>query len=68
MNYVSLDGETGIEVPNKDVGAYAEALKKIADDQIFRERLGQQAKSRVKENFLFAQFKKSICQMFLNIL
>lgn len=68
VNYVSLDGETGIEVPNKDVGAYAEALKKIADDQIFRERLGQQAKSRVKENFLFAQFKKSICQMFLNIL
>ena len=68
VNYVSLDGETGIEVPNKDVGGYAEALKKIADDQIFRERLGQQAKSRVKENFLFAQFKKSICQMFLNIL
>lgn len=60
VNYVCPNGKTGIEVPNRNVKAYAEALTKLADDSNLRERLGTAAKMRVKENFLYAQFQKSI--------
>lgn len=63
VNYVCLNGVTGIEVPNKDISAYAEALKKLADDKDLRDKYGIAGKKRVEENFLNIQFKDNIVRV-----
>lgn len=63
VNYVSIDGETGIEVPNRDIMKYAEAMKKLADDPDLREQMGTVGKKRVEENFLNTQFKENILKI-----
>ena len=60
VNYVSLNGQTGIECPNGDADSYAEALKTLANDEDLRKKYGEAAKARVIENFTFATFKKNI--------
>lgn len=60
VNYVSLNGVTGIEVPNEDVKAYADAMKKLADHPELRMQYGQAAKNRVVENFLDSTFAENI--------
>ncbi len=60
VNYVCLDGEDGIEVPNRDVDAYAEALTKLANDPDMRKRMGAAGRKRVMENFLNTQFGANI--------
>ena len=55
--------EDGIEVPNRDVKAYAEALKKMAADEDMRTRMGTAGKKRVEENFLNTQFKGNILRV-----
>ena len=60
VNYVSINGETGIEVPNRDIEKYAEAMKKLADDPELRKQYGAAGKKRVEENFLNTQFRKNI--------
>ena len=60
VNYVSLNGQTGIECPNGDADAYAEALKTLANNEDLRKKYGEAAKARVIENFTFATFKKNI--------
>lgn len=67
VNYVCLDGEDGIEVPNRDVKAYAEALKKLANDPAARKKMGLAGKKRVEENFLNTQFKDNISKLMLSI-
>lgn len=47
VNYVSLNGITGIEVPNRDARAYADAIKKLAGDENLREQYGRNGKKRV---------------------
>lgn len=63
VNYVSINGETGIEVPNRDVPKYAEALKKLASDETMRLKMGAAGKKRVEENFLNIQFKDNILKV-----
>ena len=63
VNYVSIANETGIECPNGDVKAYAEALKKLAENEKLREKYGVHAKKRVEENFMFEQFKNNISKL-----
>lgn len=60
VNYVCLNGEDGIEVPNKDVKAYAAALKTLADKPELRELYGKNGRKRVKDNFLDSQFKSKV--------
>lgn len=60
VNYVSLNGVTGIEVENRNVEKYAGAIKKLAYDKEQREIMGESGKERVKTNFLYSQFKLSI--------
>lgn len=60
VNYVNLDGVTGIEVSNRDVKAYAVAMTRLADDPSLRERYGKAAKKRVVENFLDRDFAEKI--------
>lgn len=63
VNYVSLKDVTGIEVPNRDVKAYAEAMKKLAADENLRKQMGTAGKKRVEENFLNTQFKDNILRV-----
>ena len=60
VNYVCLDGETGIEVENRNVKKYAEALVKLADDRELRKRYGKAGRKRVVENFLYNQYADRI--------
>lgn len=60
VNYVCLDKEDGLEVPNRDVGAYADALRQLAQDPGLRERYGKNGRKRVMENFLDHQFRENI--------
>ena len=60
VNYVSLDKVTGIECPNGDSKAYAEALKLLSQDEGLRRKYGEEAKKRVVDNFTFATFKNNI--------
>ncbi|MCR5592627.1 MAG: glycosyltransferase [Saccharofermentans sp.] len=60
VNYVSPDKVTGIECPNSDSKAYAEALIKLADDRELSSKYGKAARERVAENFTFASFKENI--------
>ena len=63
VNCVNIDGVTGIECPNGDVKAYADALKKLADNKELREEYGRNAKMRVEENFTFDIFRKNITEL-----
>lgn len=63
VNYVNLDGVTGIECPNCDSRAYAEALKKLASDPELREKYGRAARQRVLDNFTEEIFKKNMMKL-----
>lgn len=65
VNYVSLDKETGLEVPNRDVSAYADAMKKLAESMELRKQYGDAASLRVVKNFLFSQFQRSLVNLVL---
>ena len=67
VNFVSLGGVTGIECPNRDSRAYAEALLLLADRPDLREQYGEAAKRRVEEHFLYRQFSEHIRQLFLDL-
>jgi hypothetical protein len=49
--YANLDGVTGLTVPVGDAQAFGGALKRILSDDVFRARLGRQAKERALTQF-----------------
>lgn len=51
VNWVSLNGETGLEVPNGDDKAYAEAVDKLIEDKELNKKYGVVGHQRVVENF-----------------
>lgn len=63
VNYVSLDKVTGIECPNRDVNAFAEAFLQLQQDESLRKQYGKTAKKRVEDNFLFDNFSKHIKEL-----
>lgn len=63
VNYVCIDGEDGVEVENRNVEAYAEALKRLAYDENLREQYGKAGRERVVENFLSTQYCENIRQV-----
>lgn len=52
VNWVNINGETGIEVPNGDSKAYAAALDRLLTDNSLRVKYGKAAHKRVENNFL----------------
>jgi glycosyltransferase involved in cell wall biosynthesis len=64
VNYVNLNEETGIEVENRSVEQYVGAMKKLADSEMLRKKLGTAARKRVINNFLYAQYKENILKLF----
>ena len=60
VNYVNLNGITGLEVENGNSEKYAEAIKLLAGDPVMRENMGKAAKIRVENNFLYGAFAEKI--------
>lgn len=67
VNYVCLNGENGIEVENRNVVAYAEAIKKLAEDKELRIQYGKAGRIRIMNNFLSSQYYKNIQNLIKNI-
>ena len=63
VNFVNVKNITGLEVPNCDSNAYADALIKLADDKELGKKLGNNAKQRVIELFTTDTFRKQIQDM-----
>ena len=51
VNWVSLNGETGIEVPNCDDVDFAQAIDKLLTDKDLSKKYAENGIKRVKENF-----------------
>lgn len=60
VNYVSLNGVTGIEVENRNTQAYAEAIRKLASDAQLRKTYGENARRRVEELFTNEKFTQNV--------
>ena len=60
VNYVNITDETGIECPNRDIKAYAQALIQLSGDEKLRTQLGTNARKRVEHLFMFDQLKEHI--------
>lgn len=60
VNYVSLNGVTGIECPNCDEKAYAKALEQLASDPTLREKYGTAARQRVLDHFMADAFAENV--------
>ena len=63
VNYVNLDGITGIECPNCDYKAYAEAIKRLLRDENLRKKYGEAARQRVLNNFSYNSFKNNLLKL-----
>jgi glycosyltransferase involved in cell wall biosynthesis len=48
---VGVDGETGLLVPPGDPGALADALRRLASDQVALDEMGRRARCRFNERF-----------------
>lgn len=64
VNYVNINGVTGVEVPNADAEAYAQAMKRLADSKELREKYGRAARQRAVDNFLFSSYKQAVNEIF----
>ncbi len=60
VNYVSKNKVTGLECPNCDSKAYADAMVKLANSELLRRQYGAAARQRVLDNFTTEQFKTKI--------
>lgn len=63
VNYVNLNGVTGIECPNSDYRSYAMALKHLCENIELREKYGKAARKRVLENFTSNSFYNNVRNM-----
>lgn len=54
VNWVSIDGETGLEASNGNVEEYAKMIDMILSDEILAATFAKNAKERVKSNFLIS--------------
>ena len=64
VNYVSLNGVTGIEVANGDVEAYAAAIRTLKEDAALREKFGREAFRREQELFTEKAFHRNVRALF----
>lgn len=67
VNFVSLNGVTGLEVDNQNVEKYAAAILKLAKDDALRLSLGKAARERVQENFTFEIFSKKVRELLFQV-
>ena len=64
VNYVNINGVTGLEVENRNAEKFAAAIRKLADNIDLRQKYGKAGKKRVEDKFLSTQFYKNIKETF----
>lgn len=64
VNYVSINGVTGIEVENRNAKKFANAMLILADNADLRQKYGKAGKKRVEEKFLSTQFSRNVKKAF----
>lgn len=63
---VVINGKTGLLVPPRDPQAFAAAVKKLAEDPLLREDMGNQARKHVTENFNLKEFVNAYRNLYLS--
>ncbi len=61
---VVADGETGIIVPRRDAERTAEAVERLVDDPVLREKMGKAGRSRVKELYDWERNVDLMCSIY----
>jgi len=64
VNWVNLNGETGIEVPNRDCKAFGEAIDRLLSDKKLAEQYGEVAHRRVIENFTIPKMMEKMNEVY----
>jgi glycosyltransferase involved in cell wall biosynthesis len=62
------DGVDGIIVKSKNVDVIVEALKRVATDKAFRERMGKTAAKKIADNFTWEQYAHNVVNMYKELL
>ncbi len=68
VNWVSLNGVTGLEVANSDAKEYACAVDKLLNDKNLLEEFSKNAKKRVEDNFTLDAIKPLISDLYQSVL
>ena len=66
--FVSVDGETGITVPPRDVGALVRALRAITGDPSLQQRYGRNARARVEKLFSKERVLRRVSEIYSELL
>lgn len=64
VNWINLDGITGIECENENIAQLTDAINKLKTDESLRLKLGENAKNRTRELFSYEKFKTNILDFF----
>ena len=64
VNWVSLNGVTGIEIANSNFKAYAQAIDKLLQDDTLRHEMGENARKRVVTLFSQAVVAKQYQELY----
>ena len=67
VNYVNINGVTGLECPNRDAKAFAEALMLLKNNRELRGTLGKNARQRVLDNFTYSKFKDNVNRLIASL-
>lgn len=68
VEYVTIDGETGLTVPPKDERALASALSRLVAEPALRSRLGSAGRQRVKNVFSVQQMVEGTVAVYRSVL
>lgn len=64
VNWVNLNGITGIEVPNKDVRGLAQAIDTLLADNDLHSKYATESTERVKSNFLLEHIHDKLTMLY----
>jgi glycosyltransferase involved in cell wall biosynthesis len=67
-SFVNLHGQTGLVVPPRDVGALAQAIGTLLQDQSLRQQMGQRARQRAEKEFSFTTMVKRLVDLYKDVL
>jgi rhamnosyl/mannosyltransferase len=68
VDYVNQNGITGMTVPPNDVDALAKKINQLLVDDCLRQKLGQQARKRVLEEFSLEKMGKTTLALYNDVL
>jgi len=67
VNWVNLNGVTGIECPNGDAVAFAAAIDKLLSDDALAKKYAEAAHQRVVENFTIPKMMEKMNEVYAEI-